>query len=40
MGTGRGACGVLVDKPERKRPLEKPRDRLGDNIKIGIQEIG
>jgi len=26
-------------KPERKRPLEKPRRRREDNIKMDIQEV-
>jgi len=36
----RGACRVLVGRPEEKRPLEKPRRRWEDNIKIGFQEVG
>jgi hypothetical protein len=28
-----------VGKPERKRPLEKPRRRWVDNIKIDLREI-
>jgi len=31
---------VLVGKPEGKRPLERPRLRLEDNIKMDIQEVG
>jgi hypothetical protein len=31
---------VLVGKPNRKRPLGKPRHRLEDNIKIDLQEVG
>jgi hypothetical protein len=27
-----------VGKPERKRPLERPRLRLVDNIKMGLKE--
>jgi len=34
-----GACRVLVGKPERKRPLGRPRRRW-DNIKINFQEVG
>jgi hypothetical protein len=30
----------MVGKPERKRPLGKPRSRQQDNIKIGLVEIG
>jgi len=31
---------VLVGKPERKRPLGRPRRRCEDNIKMGLQEVG
>jgi hypothetical protein len=27
-------------KPERKRPLERPRLRWEDNIKMDLQEVG
>jgi hypothetical protein len=37
-GDGRGAYRVLVGKPEGKRPLGRPRQRLEDNIKMDIQE--
>ena len=37
---GRGVCRVLVDKPEGKRPLGRPRRRWEDNIKIDFQEVG
>jgi hypothetical protein len=30
----------LVGKPEGKRPVEKPRRRWIDNIKIDLLEIG
>jgi hypothetical protein len=40
MGEGRGAYRVLVGKPERKRPLGRPRHRLADNIKMDLQEVG
>jgi hypothetical protein len=39
-GEERGVCRVLVGKPEGKRPLERPRRRLEDNIKIDLQEVG
>jgi hypothetical protein len=29
-----------VGKPERKRPLERPRHRCEDNIKLDIRKIG
>jgi hypothetical protein len=38
-GERRGAYGVLVGKPEGKRPLEKCRHRWEDNIKVDLQEI-
>ena len=31
---------ISVGKPEGKRPLERPRRRWEDNIKIGPQEVG
>ena len=40
MGEGRGVYRVLVGKPEGKRPLERPRRRWEDNIKIELQEVG
>jgi hypothetical protein len=39
-GEGRGVCGVLVVKPEGKRPLGTPRRRWEDNIKTDLQEVG
>jgi len=36
----RGVYTVLVGKPEGKRPLGRPRRRLGDNIKMDVQEMG
>ena len=32
--------GVLVGKPEGKRPLRRPRRRWEDNIKLDLQEVG
>ena len=32
--------GVLVGKPEEKKPLERPRRRWEDNIKMDLQEFG
>jgi hypothetical protein len=29
-----------MGKPERKRPLERPRHRWQGNIKINLREIG
>jgi hypothetical protein len=34
MGEIRKAYIILVGKPERKRPLGRPRPRLEDNIRI------
>jgi hypothetical protein len=35
-----GVYRVLVGKPERKRPLGRPRRRWEDNIKKDLQEVG
>ena len=35
----RGLCRILVGKPERKRPLGRPRRRWEDNIKMDLQEV-
>jgi hypothetical protein len=40
MEEGRGVYGVLVGKPEGKRPLERPRRIREDNIKMDLQEVG
>jgi hypothetical protein len=40
MGERTGVCRVLVEKPEGKRPLESPRLRWEDNIKMDLQEVG
>ena len=40
MGQGRGVYRVLVGKPERKRPLGRPRRRWEDNIKMDLQKVG
>jgi len=37
---GRGACRVLVWKPEGKRPIGRHRLRLEDNIKMDLKEMG
>jgi hypothetical protein len=39
MGESGGVYRALVEKPERKRPLVRPRRRWGDNIKIDLQEV-
>jgi len=40
MGEWGGVYRVLVGKPEEKRPLERPRHRWEDNIKMDLQEVG
>jgi hypothetical protein len=40
MGESRGVYRVLVGKPERKRPLGKPKISWEDNIKLDFQEVG
>ena len=37
-GESRGAYRVLVEKPERKRQLERPRRRWVDNIKMDLEK--
>jgi len=39
-GDRRGVYRVLVGKPEGKTPLERPRRRWEDNIKMDLQEVG
>jgi hypothetical protein len=39
MGEKRNACRILVGEPEGKRPLERPRCRWLDNIKMDVREI-
>ena len=31
---------VLLGKPERRRPLGRPRRRWEDNIRMGLREVG
>jgi hypothetical protein len=40
MGDRRGAYGILVGRPEGKRPLRRPRPRWDDNIKMDLEEVG
>jgi hypothetical protein len=40
MVEGRGVCRVFVGRPEGKRPLERPRRKCEDNIKLDLTEIG
>ena len=39
MGQRRGVYRVSVGKPERKRPLGRPRRRWEDNTKVDFQEV-
>jgi len=40
MGERRSVYRVLVEKPEVKRSLGRPRRRWEDNIKMYLQEAG
>jgi hypothetical protein len=40
MGETRNAYRILVAKPNERRPLERPRRRWLDNIKMDFREIG
>jgi hypothetical protein len=40
MGERRSVYRVLVEKPEGKRPLGRPRRRWEDNIKIDLLKVG
>jgi hypothetical protein len=40
MGERRDAYRTLVGKPERRRPLGRPRRRWEDNIKVDLREVG
>ena len=40
IGEVRGVYGVLVGKPEGKRPLWRPRCRWVDNIRMDLQGVG
>jgi hypothetical protein len=39
MGEVRGAYKILVERPEGRRPLGRPRRRWEDNIKMDLREI-
>jgi len=39
MGEKRGVYGVLVRKPEGKRPAGRLRRRWEDDIKMDLQEV-
>jgi hypothetical protein len=40
MREKRGAYRILAGRPEERLPLERPRRRWKDNIKIDLQEVG
>jgi hypothetical protein len=40
MGEVRGAYNILVERPEGRRLLGRPRRRWEDNIKMDLREIG
>jgi hypothetical protein len=40
MEEKRNVYRLLVEKPEGKRPLGRPRRKLVDNIKLDLVEIG
>jgi hypothetical protein len=40
MGEGRNLYRILVGKPDRKRPLGRPRCRWEDGLKMDLREIG
>jgi hypothetical protein len=39
IGEKRNAYRILVDKPEGKRPLGRPRRRGVDNVTLDLREI-
>ena len=40
MGRGEVYKGFVVEKPEGKRPLERPRRTWEDNIKMNLKNVG
>jgi hypothetical protein len=40
VGEMRNAYKILVGKPEKKRPLERPKSRWEDNMRMYVREIG
>jgi hypothetical protein len=40
MGEERQVYRILLEKPERKRPLGRPRHRWEDGIRMDLREIG
>jgi hypothetical protein len=39
-GVGRGVYRILVERPEGRRPLGRPRHSWEDNIKMVLKEMG
>jgi hypothetical protein len=39
MGEERKVCKVLMEKPEGKRPLGRPRRRCEDGVRMDLREI-
>jgi len=39
LGAMRNAYKILVENPQSKRPLGRPRTRCEDNIRRNLQEI-
>jgi hypothetical protein len=40
MGEKNNSCRILVGKPERERPVGRPKCRWEDNIKMDLREDG
>jgi hypothetical protein len=40
IGEEKNVYRVLMGKPEGKRPLERPRHRWEDGIRMDVREIG
>ena len=40
VGEERGVYRVLLEKPQGRRPLGRPRRRWVDNIRMDLQEVG
>jgi hypothetical protein len=40
MGEERNVYRIVMEKPEGKRPLERPRRRWGDGTRLDLREIG
>jgi hypothetical protein len=40
IGAKRNACRIMVRNSGGKIPLGRPRARWGDNIKMGLKQLG